>query len=247
MANKQLSSFINPSLLVINDDCRNVLPSIIKEVANPIIVTDPPFNVGYHYDEYEDNMEEDEYYEMLSSLFSMCPCVVIHYPESLYKLSFKMGVFPSRVVSWVYNSNTPRQHRDIAYFGVTPCFDGLGEYKNPTDKRIAKRIAEGKKAKGYDWIYADQVKNVSKGADGHPCQMPLSVMQHVVGSLPQDATIIDPFSGGGTTLLAAKRLGRQYRGIELSPKYYKDIINRLSNDTPLFDMVGLEEGTKSHE
>jgi len=182
---------------VYHGDCRDYLPQIVREAPHPIIVTDPPFNVGYHYDEYADRMDEGEYYGMLSALFQLCPFVVIHYPEAIYRISFEMGLFPERVISWVYNSNTPRQHRDIAYFGIEPNLDGLGEYKNPSDKRIAARIAEGKKAKGYDWLYCDQVKNVSKGADAHPCQMPLAVMLYIVGSLPEDATIIDPFAGGG--------------------------------------------------
>ena len=225
---------------VYHGDCRDYLPQIVSEAANPIIVTDPPFNVGYHYDEYADNMDEDKYYEMLADIFHLCPFVVIHYPEAIYRISFQTGEFPKRVVSWVYNSNTPRQHRDIAYFGIDPNFDGLGEYKNPTDKRIAKRIAEGKKAKGYDWLYCDQVKNVSKDANAHPCQMPLAVMLYIVGSLPQDATIIDPFAGGGATLLAAKRLHRNYAGCEMSEKYYNQIIARLNNDSPLFDIADKE-------
>lgn len=220
---------------ILNGDCRELLPEIVRSVEKPIIVTDPPFNVGYHYDQYADKMDEGEYYEMLAELFAACPFVVIHYPEAIYRIAFQMGLFPDRVVSWVYNSNTPRQHRDAAYFGVAPCFDGLGEYKNPTDKRIAKRISEGKKAKGYDWIYCDQIKNVQKEKDGHPCQMPLPVMLHIVGSLPSDATIIDPFAGGGTTLLAAKRLRRNFCGIELSARYFEGIRRRLENDAPLFD------------
>ena len=220
---------------IINGDCRDILPEIVRSAENPVIVTDPPFNVGYHYDEYADRMDEGAYYEMLADLFSLCPFVVIHYPEAIYRVAFQMGIFPDRVVSWVYNSNTPRQHRDIAYFGCAPCFDGMGEYKNPTDKRIAQRIADGKKARGYDWIYCDQVKNVQKAKNAHPCQMPLSVMLYVVGTLPKNATIIDPFAGGGTTLLAAKRLGRNFCGIELSENYYKQTKDRIDNDTPLFD------------
>ncbi len=220
---------------VIHGDCREVLPEIVRRAKNPIIVTDPPFNVGYHYDEYADKMGDGEYYEMLADLFRFCPFVVIHYPEAIYRVALQTGKFPQRVVSWVYNSNTPRQHRDIAYFDIDPNFDRLGEYKNPTDKRIAARIAEGKKARGYDWLYCDQVKNVSKGAEAHPCLVPLTVMLYVVGSLPADSTIIDPFAGGGTTLLAAKRLGRNYAGVELSEKYHGQIIARLSNDSPLFD------------
>ena len=110
------------------------------------IVTDPPFNVGYHYNEYKDKRDEKDYYEWLASIFDLYgfPFVVIHYPEALYKLAFQVGLFPEKVCSWVYNANTPRQHRDIAYFGVKPDFSKVKQpYKNPTDKRIAERIANG--------------------------------------------------------------------------------------------------------
>ena len=196
---------------IFQGDCRELMPDIVNGAENPIIVTDPPFNVGYHYDQYADKMDDGEYYEMLAELFAPFPFVVIHYPEAIYRIAFLTGLFPSRVVSWVYNSNTPRQHRDIAYFGVEPCFDGMGEYKNPTDKRIAKRIADGKKAKGYDWIYCDQVKNVQKGKNAHPCQMPLSVMLYVIGSLPKNATIIDPFAGGGYDTSCRKEARKKLR------------------------------------
>ena len=153
------------------------------------IVTDPPFNVGYHYNEYKDNKSEDEYFEWLEQITKGYPVVMIHYPEALYKFAFQIGQFPERVASWVYNSNTPRQHRDIAYFGIKPDFTLMHQpYKNPTDKRIAKRIAEGHEGGMlYDWWEINQVKNVSKEKHGvtHPCQMPVEVMQRVVG-------IIDP-------------------------------------------------------
>lgn len=221
---------------LINKDCAVGLEEVVSRAENPVIVTDPPFNVGYHYDEYGDRMEEDAYYAFLARLMGMCPrCVVVHYPEALYRLAAEMGRVPSRVVSWVYNSNTPRHHRDIAYFGVEPDFAGLGEYKNPMDRRIAARIADGKKPIGYDWIYHDQVKNVSAEKCGHPCQMPLAVMLYVVRTLPKDATVIDPFAGSGTTLLAAKRTGRSYVGFEISTRYYKIARARLAWDSPLFE------------
>ncbi|MBU1077077.1 MAG: hypothetical protein KKH98_07285, partial [Spirochaetes bacterium] len=90
-----------------------------------------------------------------------------------YRYSFQSGMFPNKIISWVYNSNTAKQHRDIAFFGVMPDMRKVGQpYKNPTDKRIAKRIAEGKTARLYDWWEIDQVKNVSK-KHSHPCEMPL--------------------------------------------------------------------------
>lgn len=90
-----------------------------------VIITDPPFNINYHYKTYKDNLSEEDYYSMLDDLLSMynLPFVIVHYPEPLYKLSFQVGKFPERVVSWVYNSNTGRQHRDIAFFGIKPNFN----------------------------------------------------------------------------------------------------------------------------
>ena len=114
-----------------NANCMDVFNSIVEEYSNVIVVSDPPFNIGYHYNKYEDSMKDEEYFEMLVSLFGKTPSVVIHYPESLYKLSFSMGKCPERVVSWVYNSNTARQHRDVAFFGVKPDFNAVRQpYKN---------------------------------------------------------------------------------------------------------------------
>lgn len=54
----------------------------------------------------------------------------------------------------------------------------------------------------------------------HVCQMPLAILDRVikVSSNPGDL-VLDPFVGSGTTLVAAKRLGRRYAGFELSPNY----------------------------
>ena len=210
---------------VIKGDCLEILPTIQGDF---IIVTDPPFNIGYHYNSYNDNMGPYEYYEMLREVFNGRKFVVVHYPEEIYKIAFQIDEFPEKVVSWVYNSNTAKQHRDIAFFGVKPDFKKLGQpYKNPTDKRIAKRIADGKEARGYDWWNINQVKNVSKDKTNHPCQMPLEVMENIIKLLPKDVLIVDPFAGSGTTLLACKNLGRNYIGIEISEEYCKIIEERL--------------------
>ena len=195
-----------------------------------IFVSDPPFNVGYHYNQYNDKMKETDYYNWLYNVFGINKQVIIHYPESLYKHSFKIGLFPEKVVSWVYNSNTAKQHRDIAFFGIKPDFKKVGQdYKNPTDKRIAKRISEGKTARLYDWWEINQVKNVSLEKTEHPCQMPLKVMENIIGILPDDFTIIDPFLGSGTTALACLKYNRNFIGIELDPKYFEIAIQRIKN------------------
>lgn len=221
---------------LVHGDCYHKIGDIRQSIGDRphVIVTDPPFNVGYHYNEYKDTKPEEEYISDLKSLVGNSPLVMIHYPEFLHKFSIALGKAPDRVVSWVYNSNTPRQHRDIAYWGITPTFEGLGEYKNPTDKRTAQRIAEGKKAKGYDWLYCDQIKNVSAEKTAHPCQMPLEVMLYVLRTLPKEYVVIDPFMGSGTTILAAKILERDAVGIEMSKEYFNIASGRIANDMPLF-------------
>ena len=79
---------------LINANCLDVFHEIASKHDNLIIVSDPPFNIGYHYNQYKDKMNEDDYYEMLGTLFGSYPSVVIHYPESLYKLAFQIDKFP---------------------------------------------------------------------------------------------------------------------------------------------------------
>ena len=125
---------------LINDDYRNV----DINVSNSIIVIDPPFNIGYHYSTYKDRKKEKEYFSELAKLIKDRPAVVIHYPESMHRLSIELGYPPERVVSWVYNSNTGKQHRDVAFYKIKPDFRKvLQPYKNPNDKRIKERIAKG--------------------------------------------------------------------------------------------------------
>ena len=209
-------------------DCLETLKNIPDKA---IFVSDPPFNIGYKYNTYKDRMKEADYFKWLAKIFGggTKPCVIIHYPESLYRFSHEIGVVPTRVISWVYNSNTGRQHRDIAFFGIEPDMSKVTQpYKNPTDKRVKKLIESGKTgAKLYDWWNINQVKNVSKEKTSHPCQMPIEVMERVIGVLPEGYTIVDPFMGSGTTGVACKNLKRNFIGCELDKTYYDIATKRI--------------------
>lgn len=172
-------------------------------MQNFCIVTDPPYNVGYHYEDYDDNMEESSYYSMLSRIIGKRPAVILHYPEALHN-----GVKPD--------------------FSKVP-----QPYKNATDRRIMERIADGKFCKMYDWFVEDQIKNVQKEKMkiDHPCVIPLAVMDKIVRLLPENLTIIDPFCGTGTTCIAAKKNGRDFIGMERSSKYFELAKRRLSEET----------------
>lgn len=198
---------------------------------NVIIVTDPPFNIGYKYGKYIDRKSDAEYLQMLSDIVENFPTAIIHYPEALYALTAKTGLIPERVVSWVYNSNTRRQHREICFYDIKPDFRRVRQpYKNPNDKRVKRLIASGHKgAPLYDWWNINQVKNVSKDKTGHPCQMPIKVMENIIGILPtdDDTMIIDPFAGSGTTLLAAQHAGIDYIGFDIDNDYCNIARKRL--------------------
>ena len=96
---------------IINADFRDVFPEIIKQYSDRqiIIVSDPPFNIGYRYNTYNDRLPEKEYEKLLRSAFGgEYASVVIHYPETLYKIARLIDKIPKKVVSWVYNSNTQK-------------------------------------------------------------------------------------------------------------------------------------------
>lgn len=61
----------------------------------------------------------------------------------------------------------------------------------------------------------------------HPAQKPISIMEWCLGFVPDAQTILDPFMGSGTTLVACARLGRNGIGIELDPDYFDIACKRV--------------------
>jgi site-specific DNA-methyltransferase (adenine-specific) len=76
----------------------------------------------------------------------------------------------------------------------------------------------------------------NSGKAAHPCQKPLDVVTPFIQRLTEPGDlVIDPFAGTGTTLLAAKNLGRRAIGIELNPAYCEIIKRRLQQECLQFD------------
>lgn len=67
--------------------------------------------------------------------------------------------------------------------------------------------------------------NHDKG-NNHPCPKPLRLFKWLL-SLHAGYTILDPFMGSGTTLVAAKQLGRKAVGIEIEERYCEIAVERL--------------------
>jgi DNA modification methylase len=69
------------------------------------------------------------------------------------------------------------------------------------------------------------------GGKEHPTQKPVALMEWCLGFLPNAQTILDPFMGSGTTLVACQRLGRSGTGIELDPDYFSIACKRVDEAT----------------
>lgn len=61
----------------------------------------------------------------------------------------------------------------------------------------------------------------------HPTQKPVALMQWCLGFVPNAKTVLDPFMGSGTTLVACQKMGRAGIGIELDPEYFRIACDRV--------------------
>jgi DNA modification methylase len=207
--------------MIYNKDFRDIIKGLNKDKT--LIITDPPYNVGWKYDTYKDKVSEEDYANLFMC-FQGYRFVVIHYIEDIIKYIVpSMGV-PKKVVQWVYNSNMGKQHRSIAFFNCKPDFNKATQLpKNPTDKRVNSEV------KLYDWWLINLVKNVSKEKEDYYNQIPEKVIGNIIKIVANENDIIfDPFMGSGTTPAVASKLGYKYIATDISEKAYNITNKRLS-------------------
>ncbi|MEI6872618.1 MAG: site-specific DNA-methyltransferase, partial [Verrucomicrobiota bacterium] len=75
------------------------------------------------------------------------------------------------------------------------------------------------------WEFTQEMKNE------HPAPFPVALIERLISSTNANL-ILDPFMGSGTTAIAAKKLGRSFVGIEISPEYIDLAKRRLQHFCP---------------
>ncbi|OGU13017.1 MAG: DNA methylase [Ignavibacteria bacterium GWB2_35_12] len=256
MLHKTLSELKEESFLnkVYNKDILNILKTLPSNSID-MAYGDPDYNVGINYagNNYSKKWNDyiDWYIELTKeSLRILKPTgnlFMINYPKQNAYLRVKYldeAAYDVQDYVWVYNTNvghSPRRfttaHRSILHATKSKDNNFYKEnvaqpYKNPTDKRILKRIADGNTGRmPYSWFYFDLVKNVSKDKTFHSCQIPLGLVEILIKSctLPEDDVFI-LFGGSGSEIILCKQLKRNYISCEIHKEYYNMILDRIKNN-----------------
>ena len=222
------------------------------------LVLDPPYNVGYRYASYRDELSAHEYLHEQLLILSRAERVLksggslwyLQYPEFLAEVWARVD-FLTKVdwLPWVYHTHLGgkplrKASRAWGWFAKgEPSYHPQaleGEYRNPTDPRVRARMEQGHKPMGYDWMAFEQVKNTSGEKRAHPCQVPQAMVERLIlaSTAPGDQ-VGDCYLGSGTTALAAQKLGRAFAGCELDPEYLA--VARAALEAPKNDQLEISE------
>lgn len=235
---------------IICGDAIQVLKTIDSQSIDALI-TDPPYNIGYKYDNYNDRMNKNDYFDWQIDILTEAVRILkpegsilwLNYPEIAAEFWYLAPknipeLIPFEWITWIYHPHTggnPLRKASRAWLWFTiskkPYIDKKSmdtKYRNPTDKRIIRKIERGDTPLPLDWIEIEQVKNITKEKTEHPTQIPERMSDKLVKLVcPEGGIVVDPFIGSGTVAVSCAKSNRHYIGIDQSEKYCEIARNRI--------------------
>jgi len=201
------------AVTIYHGDCREILPTL--PVAPDVILGDPPYGIGLDYGagytdapEMVDRLAADllPLFRASAPVVALTPGIVnlARWPDPDWALAW-MWTHTGTTGKWGFNQWGP-----ILVWGTDPKLSArLGRHPDVI------RCSPGEEPKPV----------------GHPCPKPMRAWKRIMDrvSVPKH-TILDPFMGSGTTLRAAKDLGRKAIGIELEERYCEIAAERMGQE-----------------
>ena len=227
---------------IIPGDCVEVLSALDEPIAD-LIFADPPFNIGYKYDVYEDRKQYDDYFAWTEKWMRVCAQKALkprgsfwvaigdEYAAEVRMIGRDAGLHLRNWVIWHYTfgQNTKRKfarsHAHLFYFVKDPANFTFNDkaVRIPSARQTTyadKRANPIGKLPDDVWSFSRVCGTFKERVRWHPCQMPERVLERIVEACSGPGELVlDPFSGSGTTCVVAARLGRRYIGIDVSEDY----------------------------
>lgn len=179
--------------------------------ASADTLTDPPYGIGYAYRSHND-ADSEANAQLVRDVFALAPGAKIWTP-GLMNLARDMPIFPKvKVLVW---------HKKFAQAG-----NGLGG-ASTWEPVLVHGVKGGRLPNDYLEFSTDRETGLR---DKHPCPKPVALFAHLIEHLLGKG-IFEPFSGSGTTLIAAEKLARSCFCIEMDPAYVDVAVTRWERFT----------------
>jgi len=199
-------------ITIYHGDCREIAPTLGLGFA---VVSDPPYGVGWAFTSQGSGRNAQggtrsitKGLHVFGDTEPFDPTPWLAYPV---------------VVLWGMHHFPEKLCRGSVLVWVKKYPDAYGTFLSDADIAWMK---------GGCGVYISPTVNPAsfQSEKAHPTQKPVSIMEWCIerARTPLDATVLDPFMGSGTTLVAAKNLGRRAIGIEIEERYCEIAVERLS-------------------
>lgn len=201
--------------LLYHGDCRDLLE--LACIDADVLITDPPFNVGKDYGASQDDLATDEYAALMRYVADYGPERQAWVTPNVRLPLFLELLGPeARPVIVRRGAQGPKR------WGWYDQFDLLLVRGKPT--RYESNLWDGIRLKGEGYFFREEHYD-------HPGYTPYALISKLVGLMAEPGqTIVDPFAGTGTTLVAAKSLGCRAHGMELEQRWCAIAASRLAQE-----------------